>query len=267
MNIISVSRRTDIPFYYHKWFKEKLKKGFVFVKNPFNPSQEKVVSLKKKDVVGFVFWSRNYENFFDVFEKLKEENIFFYLHFTLNNYPLKIEPYLKYYKINFFIEQLNYISKIIGAERIWWRYDPVFITDKMDYRFHKDNFYFLCKSLKGAVGRCITSIYSPYKKSERRFKKLNIKVSLPPLKLFENFREIADFFNVKLYACSSPLLQEAGLPPAGCISFDFIKMHLSKPIFFKSKKVPTRQNCTCDYAIDIGFYSSCKSKCVYCYAV
>ena len=34
--ILSVSRRTDIPNYYSEWFFNRLKEGFLYVRNPMN---------------------------------------------------------------------------------------------------------------------------------------------------------------------------------------------------------------------------------------
>ena len=57
--IISVSRRTDIPAFYSEWFFNRLKDGYVYVKNPMNSKQIGKVSLKKEDVDCFVFWTKN----------------------------------------------------------------------------------------------------------------------------------------------------------------------------------------------------------------
>lgn len=37
--ILSVSRRTDIPNYYSEWFFNRIKEGFVYVRNPMNKHQ------------------------------------------------------------------------------------------------------------------------------------------------------------------------------------------------------------------------------------
>ena len=34
--ILSVSRRTDIPNYYSEWFYNRIKEGFLYVRNPMN---------------------------------------------------------------------------------------------------------------------------------------------------------------------------------------------------------------------------------------
>ena len=57
--IISASRRTDIPAHYAQWFMERVREGFVSVRNPRNFHQVKRVSLVPEDVEGIVFWTKN----------------------------------------------------------------------------------------------------------------------------------------------------------------------------------------------------------------
>ena len=58
MNIISASRRTDIPAFYMPWFMNRLQAGFVRYPNPFG-GQVYTVSLRPDDVHSIVFWSKN----------------------------------------------------------------------------------------------------------------------------------------------------------------------------------------------------------------
>jgi len=43
--ILSVSRRTDIPSFYSEWFMNRLREGFVYVRNPFNSNQISKIEL------------------------------------------------------------------------------------------------------------------------------------------------------------------------------------------------------------------------------
>ena len=43
--ILSVSRRTDIPQYYSDWFFNRMKEGFLYVKNPMNSHQVSKIML------------------------------------------------------------------------------------------------------------------------------------------------------------------------------------------------------------------------------
>jgi hypothetical protein len=57
--IISASRRTNIPAFYTDWFMNRIRAGFVAVRNPFNARQLRRVSLAVEDVDAIVFWTRN----------------------------------------------------------------------------------------------------------------------------------------------------------------------------------------------------------------
>lgn len=43
--IINTRMRTDIPAFYSKWFMNRLKEGFVYTRNPYNPVQVTKYSL------------------------------------------------------------------------------------------------------------------------------------------------------------------------------------------------------------------------------
>ena len=76
--IISVSRRTDIPAFYGKWFMKRVQAGYCLVRNPFNPKQVSRISLQKKDVDAFVFWTRNARPFLKYLRLLEKEKYPFY---------------------------------------------------------------------------------------------------------------------------------------------------------------------------------------------
>lgn len=53
--IISASRRTDIPSYYADWFYNRIKEGYVCVRNPMNVHQISRISLSPDVIDGIVF--------------------------------------------------------------------------------------------------------------------------------------------------------------------------------------------------------------------
>jgi hypothetical protein len=57
--ILSVSRRTDIPAFYSEWFMNRLKEGFVYVRNPMNANQISSIPLSPKNVDCIVFWTKD----------------------------------------------------------------------------------------------------------------------------------------------------------------------------------------------------------------
>lgn len=52
--IISASRRTDVPCYYSEWFLNRLKEGWLYVRNPMNPHQISRIDLSPEVVISFV---------------------------------------------------------------------------------------------------------------------------------------------------------------------------------------------------------------------
>ena len=52
--IISASRRTDIPAYYWEWMKNRIKDGFVCVRNSYNEKQVSRVSLSADKIDCYV---------------------------------------------------------------------------------------------------------------------------------------------------------------------------------------------------------------------
>ena len=80
--ILSVSRRTDIPQFYSDWFFNRLKEGYLYVKNPMNSHQISRIDLSPEQVELMVFWTKNPE---PMMERIRElQSIPFYIQFTLS---------------------------------------------------------------------------------------------------------------------------------------------------------------------------------------
>lgn len=82
--ILSVSRRTDIPAFYGEWFLNRLKAGFVYVKNPMNPRQVSRIDLSPEVVDCIVFWTKNPEPMLKYLDEFSGYP--FYFQFTLTGY-------------------------------------------------------------------------------------------------------------------------------------------------------------------------------------
>lgn len=87
--IISASRRTDIPTYYSDWFFNRIKAGYVLVRNPMNIHQISKISLNPELVDGIVFWTKNPIPMLDKLDRLADYT--YYFQFTLNAYGHDVE--------------------------------------------------------------------------------------------------------------------------------------------------------------------------------
>ena len=90
--ILSVSRRTDVPNYYSDWFVNRIKEGFLYVRNPMNAHQISRIDLSPDVVDCIVFWTKNPANMMEKLECLKD--YVYYFQFTLTGYGKDIEPNL-----------------------------------------------------------------------------------------------------------------------------------------------------------------------------
>lgn len=57
--ILSASRRTDIPNYYSEWFINRIREGFLYVRNPMNAHQVSKINLSPDVIDCIVFYFKN----------------------------------------------------------------------------------------------------------------------------------------------------------------------------------------------------------------
>ena len=74
--IVSASRATDIPAFYANWFFNRLEKGYLTWRNPFN-GKDSYVSMANTRFV--VFWSKNPQPLITYLPILKDKGIGFYM--------------------------------------------------------------------------------------------------------------------------------------------------------------------------------------------
>ena len=82
--------RTDIPAFYSEWFINRIKEGFVFVRNPYNPVQVTRYSLSP-DVVDLIsFCTKNPAPMLGKMEHLDPYGQYWFV--TITPYGKDIEP-------------------------------------------------------------------------------------------------------------------------------------------------------------------------------
>ena len=88
--IIHTGMRTDIPAFYSAWFANRLKEGFVLVRNPYNPSAVTRYNLNP-DVVDMIgFCSKNPVPMLNYMDLLKPYGQYWFV--TITPYGKEIEP-------------------------------------------------------------------------------------------------------------------------------------------------------------------------------
>jgi len=262
--IISASRRTDIPSYYSEWFFNRIKEKFVYVRNPFNTRQIKVISLDPELTDCIVFWSKNPKPMIDKLDFLKDYK--YYFQFTLTPYESDVEARLPL-KTEI-IETFKKLSDIIGPQKVIWRYDPILISNKYNTAYHIDKFEKLAGVLKGYTEKVIISFMDFYKKITENIKLLGItEISTEEKNIIaQDFSEIARNNHFSIDTCAEDIdLSEYGITHARCIDDRLISKITGNNLLVEKDK-NQRLECGCVKSIDIGEYNSCSNGCVYCYA-
>lgn len=263
--ILSVSRRTDIPAFYSEWFFNRLREGFALVRNPFNPRQVSKISLSRELVDCFVFWTKNPQPMLEKLSLLSGYN--YYFQFTLNPYDQDIEVNLppKADLIKTFIT----VSEKVGKKRIIWRYDPIFLSERISLTDHLSYFSQLASELSGHTEKCVISFLDMYKKTERNLKAVHKARCLREEEirdLAEGFARIGNRHSLALETCAEKLdLNNLGIKHGRCID-DHLIQELTGAEFNQKKDICQRKECGCVASIDLGAYNTCQHHCLYCYA-
>lgn len=262
--ILSVSRRTDIPAFYWEWFLNRVKAGFVDVRNPMNIHQVSRIDIRPNVVDCIVFWTKNAGNIIPHLDQLKDYK--YYFQYTINPYNKLIEENVPLKKD--IIENFKSLSEIIGPNRVIWRYDPILLTDMIDVEYHLRYFEELAKRLKGYTNRCVISFVDLYKKTVSNTRELMMKepTDMEMHFLAHNLSSIAKDYGMEIVSCSESIdLDFDGVRHGCCIDRNLIEEIVGYKIDVKKDK-NQRKECGCVESVDLGAYNTCLHACKYCYA-
>lgn len=262
--ILSISRRTDIPAFYPEWFYRRMEEGYVLVRNPMNYHQVSRIRLSPDVIDCIVFWSKNPR---PMLARLSEiGNYPFYFQFTLNAYGPDLEERMP--ALFERIDTIKTLSKMIGPDRVIWRYDPVIVTDVYSVKFHMERFEFLARELHSFTKRCTISFVDSYRKLEGNFRRLGIRELYDEemIALAGCFSGICGEQGMTLETCAEKMdLSSLGIGHGHCIDGKLISDLIGKKIDVPKDK-NQRAECGCVSSVDIGQYNTCPYGCAYCYA-
>ena len=226
--ILSASRRTDIPAFFPDWFMNRLRDGYVLVRNPMNYHQVSKIELSPAVLDCIVFWTKNPR---PILRHLAEigETYPFYFQYTLNAYGKDVEQNLP--NLGERIHTLQTLSDAIGNERVIWRYDPVLLSPVYDVRWHVESFGRLAKELAPFVESVVFSYFDPYPKVENNTRGLGIRpcVSAEMETLAQEFSRIARANRLTIKTCAEAIdLEKYGIEHNCCIDPKLIESLAAK---------------------------------------
>ncbi len=261
--IISASRRTDIPALYSDWFYNRLAEGFVYVRNPMNPHQVSRISLRREDVDGFVFWTKNP---IPMMERLHHLDGYpYYFQVTLTSCGRDMETNLPS-KNDVLIPAFRNLAKMLGRHRVVWRYDPIFISETYTVEYHIRYFTKMAVLLADSTEKCIISFLDYYKNTKKTAPDIRPPDVNELHRMMTAFADCAGRVGITLDTCAEEAdLSEYGISHASCIDTARLARIAGTPVSIPPDQ-NQRKDCGCASAVDIGAYNTCVNGCRYCYA-
>ena len=260
--IINTGQRTDIPAFYADWFVNRLKAGFVLVRNPYNPRSVTRYRLSPEvvDLIGFC--TKNPAPMLPHLDLLRPYGQYWYV--TITPYGKEIEPWVPDKRE--VLDSFRRLSDTVGPDRMGWRYDPVFISGEYPAERHIRAFEYMAQTLSGYTRTAVISFVDLYEKTKRNFPEVRPVTAEQRLLLGKAFAEIAGQYGMIVRPCGEgDELAPFGADCSGCMTVAMYEQALGRRLKVP-KTAPARKECACYLGGDIGAYNTCGHLCRYCYA-
>ncbi|MBC2711836.1 MAG: DUF1848 domain-containing protein [Desulfosarcina sp.] len=277
--ILSVSRRTDIPAFYMPWFMDQVTRGLIEVVNPFNQQVRQVV-VSPERVHTMVFWSKNFGPFLaDRYgEQFQAMGYHLFFNFTVNSRSPILEPEVP--DLNQRLDQLRQLCHRFGSTSVQWRFDPIchFTTKAGAIENNLDDFETIATAAgKCGIGTCTTSFMDHYRKIERRTRNALTFVEPSPAektKILLNMEQTLSPLGIQLSLCCEKealgqLPARSTISAGACISGRRIMaVHGGRVSIRQDPGQRKASGCGCTVSVDVGSYSlhPCHHNCLFCYA-
>ena len=260
--IINTGCRTDIPAFYSKWLMNRIREGFVYVRNPYYKSQVTKYSLSPNVVDCLAFCTKNPEPMLKYLDELDVYKQYWFV--TITPYGKDIEPVVP--DKEKVIESFKKLSEHIGVNSIGWRYDPIFIGMGYSPEKHIEEFEKMAKQLKGYTKDVTISFLDLYEKVKRNAPDIRPPTRDEAIKIGKAFARIGKENEMTIHSCcEKTYLAEYGIDCKGCMSQEIVEKGIGTKLN-PPKRKNIREDCNCLMGNDIGAYNTCGHLCKYCYA-
>ena len=260
--ILDTGQRTDIPAFYSEWFANRLREGFVCVRNPYNPKAVSRYRLDPSvvDVIGFC--TKNPAPMFRYMDLLKPYGQYWFV--TITPYGKDIEPNVP--DKHRILEDFKVLSGIVGVPSVGWRYDPILITEKYSMEYHLRAFEAIASALDGYTKTVVISFIDLYPKVKQNFPEVREVLPQQRFALGREIIQIAAKHGMTVKPCAEGRELEAyGADCSGCMKISDYEQAIGAKLLVPKRKT-AREACACWLGGDIGAYNTCRHLCRYCYA-
>lgn len=261
--LINISGRTDIVNYYSQWMFKRFEEGYVLSRNSLFPNSVRRYELTPEKVDCLLFGSKN---FAPVLGRIHEitERFPTYFHYTITAYGKDIEPGVP--DIDTSIDTFLSLAKIVGPQRMAWRYDPILLTKEYTVRRHLETFDYIAGRLSGQFDRCIFSFVEMYSKHKTNLPELIPITKAEMDQIAAGIGAIAAKRGFLLQTCGPEEdYARYGIHTSGCVTLEMLG-RANGLTFRNLKHKGFRKGCHCMESRDIGALNSCLNGCKYCYA-
>ncbi|MBR1423048.1 MAG: DUF1848 domain-containing protein [Ruminococcus sp.] len=260
--IINTGMRTDIPAFYSEWFMNRIREGFVLVRNPYRPDWITRYELTPDVVDCIAFCTKNPEPMLRHLDELKAFKQFWFV--TITPYGREIEANVppKEKVMKSFIS----ISDALSADCVGWRYDPILLDENYTVEYHISVFESMCKTLKGYTNVCVISFIDIYEKVKRNYPEMRALSKQDRIAIGSAFAEIGKKYGITIKACAEGKeLEQFGVDCSGCMTKETFENAIGSKLIIPKER-SQREACACVLGNDIGTYDTCGHLCRYCYA-
>lgn len=260
--IINTGMRTDIPAFYSKWLLNRIKEGYVLVRNPYYRHQVTRYSLSPEFVDCLAFCTKNPHPLIPHLNKLDKYKQFWFV--TITPYGKDLEPNVPDKKQ--VIEDFKILSKYLGKNAVALRYDPILISDNFSLEKHIVAFEKLLSQLKGYTHDVTISFLDMYDKVKRNAPNIRTLTDEEQNVIAKAFVKIAKDNDMVIHGCcEKEELANYGVDISGCMSQEIVEKAIGYSLN-APKNNSKRESCNCLMGNDIGMYNTCMHLCKYCYA-
>lgn len=262
--IIQTGMRTDIPAFYSEWFVNRIREGYVLVRNPYCPGQVTRYRLSPDVVDLIVFCTKNPAPMLSRMDVLRPYGQYWFV--TITPYGKEIEPNVPDKKQ--VMADFRRLSSLVGADCTAWRYDPIFLDETYTVERHISEFEKMAEALAGYTKTCVISFIDIYKKVERNFPRVREVPEADRLAVGKKLVEIAGRYGMTVRPCAEgDELAPFGADCSGCMTAEVFETALQVRLDVPKRKTNQRNGaCACVLGADIGVYDTCGHLCRYCYA-
>jgi len=254
----------------------RIREGWAEIAHPFHPRRLRRCSLAPQDVDVIVFWSKNPLPLVQHLGELDQRGYRCYFQFTLNDYPLALEPGVPGLAAR--LDTFRNLADRLGPGQVLWRYDPIIVSSATPPGYHLERVDQIASVLAGYTQRLTLSFLDFYGMTAARLSRLSQATGIAftditgpahrteLLALARGMKDTAERHGLAVFTCAEAVdLAEAGIHPGACIDGTFIRETFGIEVVGRKDR-GQRPLCLCTESIDVGAYRTCRHQCPYCYA-